>query len=297
MSYTMQPYDDALLEILQNGVERTNKRTGIKTRAIFGMQKRYRIDENFPIVTRRKVWPKSIFAELLWFLSGSTNNKDLQALGANIWTPWVDAEFEKKHGFAEGAFGPVYGFQLRHFGGEYAGGEPRISELEVMGPDNYGAGGFDQLAYMVNRIKEDPSCRRILFSLWNPAQMKQMRLPPCHYTFQIFIDDEGRMSGMLTQRSCDFPIGVPANIQFYSALIYMLAQQTGYEPYEFIHSTADSHIYEDQIPAVEKYLQQPVIESPTLKLNKATDIFSYKLEDFELVNFQSGPKIEIPVAV
>lgn len=311
--YVMKAYDDALQLILERGVPRTNKRTGIKTLAIFGIQSRYQIDEYFPVLTRRKVWPRSIFAELIWFLSGSTNNKDLQALGANIWTPWVDAEFEKKHNYVEGSFGPVYGFQLRHFGGYYGRGADELipryqmypkefggAEQKVAGYDKgraYGEGGFDQLAYVIKRIKEDPSCRRIMFSLWNPNDMAKQKLPPCHYSFQIFIDDEGRMSGMLTQRSCDFPIGVPANIQFYSALTCMLAQQTGYKPCELIHSTADSHIYWDQIDAVKQYLATPMIDSPKLELNKAKDIYSYQVDDFKLVGFTSGPKIEIPVAV
>lgn len=316
----MQAYDDALQLILDKGVWRSNKRTGIRCLSYPGILSRYRIDESFPILTRRKVWPKSIFAELLWFISGSTCNKDLQALGANIWTPWVDAEFEKKHGYAEGCFGPVYGFQLRHFGGYYGngiGGETaadhiygcfdvarRITknkmtreEFEQRNKSLYGLDGFDQLDWMVNRIKEDPSCRRILFSLWNPKDVAKMKLPPCHFVYQVFIDDDGRMSGMMTQRSCDFPIGVPANIQFYSALTVMLAQQTGYKPYEFVHSTVDSHIYSDQLDAVQEYLKTPIIDSPKLKLNKASDIFSYKMEDFELVDFNSGPVIKIPVAV
>jgi thymidylate synthase len=223
-SYVMSPYDEALQEILDNGVSRTNKRTGIKTLSIFGMNKRYRIDGRFPIVTRRKVWPQSIFAELLWFLSGSTNNNDLLAMNSKIWSSWVDDEFCKKHGYAQGSFGPVYGFQLRHFGGYYGNGiggrestdKPYVKVLEHLPPpcegmqevekNQYGKGGFDQLTWMVNRVKEDPSCRRLLFSLWNPAEVSKMKLPPCHYTFQLFIDDEGRMSGMLTQRSCDFPI-------------------------------------------------------------------------------------------
>ena len=298
----MKPYDDALETILKTGSRKTHKRTGVNTIAVFGMQCRYRLDEAFPIITRRKVWPKSIFAELLWFLSGSTNNKDLQALGSNIWTPWVDPAFEKKHGYVEGALGPVYGFQLRHFGGTYLNGDPNFKYHETspcgcLEEGEFGEGGFDQLLYMVDRIKADPSCRRILFSLWNPAQLSEMRLPPCHYTYQVFIDDNKRLSGMLTQRSCDFPIGVPANIQFYATLTMMLAQQTGYTPFEFIHSTADSHIYEDQVSAVEEYLSLPVLDSPTLKINKAPDILSYKMEDFVLENFKSGPKIEIPVAV
>lgn len=300
MSYILQPYDDALQLILDEGVWKTN-RTGVRSKAVFGVLSRYRIDEHFPIVTRRKVWPKAIFAELLWFLSGSTNNKDLQALGSNIWTPWVDYEFEKKHGFVEGSLGPVYGFQLRHFGGEYGDGtmiEPPSSWLDPGAKAfwGYGEDGFDQLENMVNTLKTDPDCRRNLFSLWNPKDMPKMRIPPCHYTFQVFVH-EGKLSGELTQRSCDFPVGIPANIQFYSALIYMLAQQTGLRPYEFVHSTVDSHIYEDQLDAVGEYLARPKPDSPKLQLNKAKDIYSYSMEDFDLVDYLPEASIKIPVAV
>ncbi|RDJ35331.1 MAG: thymidylate synthase [Crenarchaeota archaeon] len=307
--YVLEAYDNCLKQILKHGVLKKN-RTGVDTIAIFGMQSRYRIDTHFPVLTGRKVWPKAIFAELLWFLSGSTCNKDLQELGSNIWTPWVDAEFEKKHGYAEGCFGPVYGFQLRHFGGFYGnglGGQPNTQDKlttiskwphfgRIVRENRYGKDGFDQLAYMVERLKNKPNCRRNLFSLWNPKELSAMRLPPCHYTFQVFTH-ENKLSGMLTQRSCDFPVGIPANIQFYSALIYMLAQQCGYEPYEFVHTTADSHIYVDQTEAVEEYLSREKPASPKLELNKAKDIYSYQLSDFKLVNYNPLSKIEIPVAV
>jgi thymidylate synthase len=226
----------------------------------------------------------------------------LKDLGCNFWTPWVDETFEKKHGYDEGCFGPVYGFQLRHFGGHYATGTlgkyavhyPSETQMENV---TYGDGGFDQLAWVVNRIKEDPSCRRTLWTLWNPKDVHKMRLPPCHMLFQVMVDDDRNLTGMLYQRSCDFPIGVPANIQFYSALTMMLAQQTDCKPYEFVHVTADSHIYEDQIEGVKKYLETPIIDSPKIKINKAKDIFSYKPEDFEIVDYKTGPKIDIPVAV
>jgi thymidylate synthase len=201
----------------------------------------------------------------------------------------VDEEFERRNSFESGVFGPVYGFQLRHFGGNYNKG--------IHQPPGYGAGGFDQLAWVVNRIKQDTSCRRILWSLWNPKDVDQMRLPPCHLLYQILIDDQRRMTGIMYQRSCDFPIGVPANIQFYSAITVMLAQQTDCTPYEFVHMTADSHIYWDQIEAVKEYLALPVIESPKLEIRKAKDIFSYTLDDFILRDFTPGPKLEIPVAV
>lgn len=315
----MQPYDDALQEILDHGVAKTNKRTGTETLSVFGMLRRYRLDlGHFPLITKRKIFPKSVFAELLWFLSGSTNNKDLQKLGCNFWTPWVDKEFEKKHGYVEGSFGPVYGFSLRYFGGYYGSGADDIEDTRLIPNESsvtglseqkklqimtngfsrkYGQGGFDQLLWMVQRIKDDPSCRRILWSLWNPAEVDKMRLPPCHYTFQILIDDTRQMTGILTQRSADYPIGIPANIQFYSALIVMLSQQTNCVPYEMVHVTSDSHIYANQVDAVKEYLSRESSSSPKLTINKAKDILSYSLDDFQLTDYNPLPKIEIPVAV
>ncbi len=285
----MKPYDDAIKEILESGVSRTNKRTNIHTLSIFGMMKRYRLDtEFFPILTRRKVWPQSVFAELLWFLTGSTNNEDLKKLGCNFWTPWVSKEFEDKNHFEPNTFGPVYGFQLRHFGGSYNMG---------IHNESYGRGGYDQLAWVVNRIKEDHSCRRTLWTLWNPQDVAAMRLPPCHMLYQVLVDDERNLTGIMYQRSCDFPVGVPANIQFYSALTMMIAQQTDCKPFEFVHVTADSHIYGDQIDAMKQYVELPEIDSPKLEIKKAKDIFSYTLEDFVLTDFKTGPKLEIPVAV
>jgi thymidylate synthase len=284
VAYVLDVYDDALEAILKRGVRKQN-RTGVDTLSIFGIHSRYRIDESFPILTRRKVWPRSIFCELIWMLSGSTNNNDLEKLGANIWKPWVDKEFEQKHGYVDGAFGPVYGFQLRHFGANYGDG----SKTE-------GAGGFDQLSSMVERLKTNPDCRRNLFSLWNPNDVSKQKLPPCHVMFQVYVHED-KLSGMLTQRSCDWPIGIPANIQFYSALIYMLAQQTGLKPYEFIHSTADSHIYVNQIEAVEEYLGREKPDSPKLEVKKASDIFSYTPDSFLLSDYNPLPAIKIPVAV
>lgn len=295
----MQQYDETLKRILDKGVWKQN-RTGVRTKALFGVQSRYRIDEYFPILTGRKVWPRAIWAELLWMISGSTNNKDLQALGSNIWTPWVSEEFEKKHGYVSGALGPVYGFNLRHFGGEYGDGSPEFylwhEDTGQRYKVKYGENGFDQLSYVVDLLKNDPNSRRILFSLWNPAALGKMRLPPCHYTMQFFVC-EGKLSGMLTQRSCDWGVGIPANIQFYSTLIYMLGQQCGLQPHEFVHSTVDSHIYEDQIPAIEEYLARPKPDSPKLVLHPAKDMDSYTTDSFELVGYEPLPAIKIPVAV
>jgi thymidylate synthase len=288
----MKPYDDALRQIIDHGVVKEN-RTGVRTRAIFGIQSRYDISERFPLVTGRKIPSRSVFGELLWFISGSTDNHDLQNMGVNIWTPWVDEEFEKKHYYASGCLGPVYGFQLRHFNGHYGDGR---REQNHLGENLYGRHGYDQLAEIVKTLKENPNDRRIIFSLWNPAQLNQMRLPPCHLFFQLFVH-ENKLSGLMVQRSCDFPVGVPFNIAFYSALIYMLAQQTGFTPHEFIHVTNDSHVYEDQIPAIEEYLSREKPDSPKLTLKKAADMYSYTLDDFEITDYNPQPAIKIPVAV
>ena len=320
--YVMAPYDEALRLILKEGVRRKN-RTGVDTLSVFSLRSVYEIDKHFPLATKRKLYPKAVFAELLWMLSGSTNNDDLVKLGANFWTPWVDLEHPDNRAFYERTklkpplLGPVYGFQLRHFGGEYGNGRGGplyelvgddyvLSDKDYVVSDHrpsptkvnmYGSGGFDQIKWLVNEIKENPQSRRLIVSMWNPADLHLMRLPPCHYCFHVDIDDEGRMTLLLNQRSCDFPVGVPANIQFYSALCYMLAQQTGYKPYRFIHHTEDSHIYVNQIEQIEEYLSRPEKESPTLELNKAEDIFSYKMDDFKIDGYEPHPPIKMPVAV
>jgi thymidylate synthase len=226
----------------------------------------------------------------------------LQKLGADFWTPWVNDDFERRNGYAEGSLGPIYGFQLRHFGGAYGNGiggmtgsQSNITPNNVA-PNYYGTGGFDQLKEMVNLLRLEPDSRRNLFSLWNPQQIGKMRIPPCHYTFQVYTEGD-KLSGVLTQRSCDFPVGVPYNIAFYSALIYMLATETGYLPNEFVHHTIDSHIYVDQIPAVEEYLSRPERSCPKLTVKKAKNIDSYSMEDFELTDYNPDEVIKIPVAV
>lgn len=302
MNYILEEYDCALQDILYRGVRKQN-RTGIDTLSIAGMQCRYDISERFPILTKRKIWPKSIFAELLWFLSGSTNNKDLQALGSNIWTPWVDREFEKKHGYVEGALGPIYGFQLRHFGGRYGNGAPVQFEIYESSEGYqyktewpYGHDGFDQLDLMVQTIRSDPGSRRNLFSLWNPRDLDKQKLPCCHYSFQILVEND-KLIGILTQRSVDVAIGAASNIFFYSAFIYMLAQQTGYKPKALVHNMGDSHIYINQIEAVETYLSRDPIDCPIFLLNKKPDILAYDLDDCQLRDYNPLPPIKIPVAI
>lgn len=297
MTYIVEPYDEAIRFILRNGTRRKN-RTGVDTISVFSVRSEYDISQYFPLLTKRKLYPKSVFAELLWMLSGSTNNDDLVKLGCNFWTPWVDPSnpdnraFYERTGYPVGYIGPTYGWQMRHFGGNYHQYLRRGNNLSF---GEYG--GFDQIAWLVNEIKANPRSRRLLVSLWNPRDMLMSRLPCCHYAFHVDIDDNGRMSLLLNQRSCDVPVGAPANIQFYSALCYMLAQQTGYMPYRFIHHTEDSHIYVSQLSQVEEYLARPIYDSPRLLLNKATDIFSYSMNDFQILGHKHGDAIKIPVEV
>lgn len=302
MTYLMQPYDDALQYILDHGELRLN-RTNVDTLSIFGMQMRYRIDEYFPFPTKRKLFPKAIWAELLWMLSGSTNVNDLEALGSKIWTAWKDPEFEKRNGYSPGELGAIYGWSMRNFGAKY---EPVTRYYDyntaadyVIDPPREPGRGFDQISYIVNELKNNKRSRRILMNLWDPnvATTDKVKLPPCHVMYQFNVDNQDRLSCMLSQRSGDMPAGIWANVCFTSTLTYMLAQQCDLKPYEVVHSIADSHIYVDQVDAVKEYLSRPEVPSPKLKLNKAKDIFSYQLSDFELVDYNPLPSIKVPVAV
>lgn len=288
-NYIMQPYDDALQYVLDHG-ERKSNRTGVNTLSVFGYQMRFNISDRFPILTKRKMYYKSIFAELLWMLSGSTNVNDLEAMGSKIWTAWRDKEFEKRNGYVDGEFGPIYGFQMRHFGGNY----PMKDLLDH--------NGFDQIQYLVDELRNNPTSRRMVMNLWNPNDMCQVnvgnevRLPCCHYSFILNVSN-GKLNGMLVQRSADLPCGSPANIQFYSALIYMLAQQSNLSPGELVYSIADAHIYIDQIPMVKEYLSRPKVDSPKLELANTDSIFNYKLENFNITDYSPLSVIKFPVAV
>jgi len=284
MNYILKDYDDALEKIITTGIRKAN-RTGIDTLSCFGVSCRYRIDEFFPLPTKRKAFYKSIFSELLWMLSGSTNVNDLEEMGSKIWSAWRDPEFEKRNGYEDGDLGPIYGHSFRKFGGTY-------------GKDNVNT-GTDQVRYLIDELRRDKYSRRALINLWDPAVMTtgQVKLPTCHYSFQVLVDDQDRLTGVLGQRSGDWIPGVSANIFFYSAFLYMLGQQLGYKPYELIHNVADAHVYIDQLDAAMEYLSRPELQAPKLILNKATDIFSYKLDDFKIEGYQPGAVIKVPVAV
>jgi thymidylate synthase len=281
--YVMQEYDDMLNTILNKGIKKKN-RTGIDTISIFGMQCRYKIDDRFPLLTRRKIWPKSIFAELCWFLSGSTNILDLENMGSKIWSPWQDKDFEHRHGYVNNSLGPIYGWQLRHFGEDYKDG------------NNKNAAGIDQLQYMIDTLRSDPDSRRNLFSLWNPKDLNKQKLACCHYSFQVYVQDN-KLSGMLTLRSCDAFIGCPANIQFYSTLLYLLGQQCGYQPYELIQSIGDCHIYENHLDGVAEYFSREIPPSPKLQIDKQNHILDYRPEHFHVLDYHPLSSIKVEVAV
>lgn len=282
MTYILNDYDFTLEKIINNGIRKSN-RTGIDTLSLFGTQCRYRIDEGFPLPTKRKAFYKSIFAELIWMLSGSTNINDLNNLNSKIWDFWKDSEFEKRNNYADGDLGPIYGHSFRHFGGKYKSN------------DN----GFDQVSYLINELKNNKYSRRALINLWDPTVMTsdKVKLPTCHYAFQVLVDNEDRLTGILTQRSGDWLPGVSANVYFYSAFLCMIAQQTDLKPYELVHHVADAHVYVNQIDAAKEYLNAQKYDSPKLILNKKKSIFDYQVSDFTIENYVSGPIIKVPIAV
>jgi thymidylate synthase len=279
--YILNDYDKILNQIITNGLRKPT-RTGIDTLSIYGAMGRYRIDEYFPLCTKRKAFYKSIVAELLWMLSGSTNINDLNKLGSKIWDFWRDADFEKRNGYEDGDLGPIYGNSFTNFGGDYKGNN-----------------GFNQVSYLIDELKNNKYSRRALINLWDPRVMTtdKVKLPTCHFCFQVLVDDQDRITGILTQRSGDWLPGISANILFYSAFLYMIGQQTGYKPYELVHNVADAHVYVNQLGAAREYLSRPEISSPKLVLKPAKDIFSYMVDDFVIEDYNPGETIKVPIAV
>lgn len=261
----MKQYLDLLEHIMTNGADKPN-RTGIDTRSVFGAQMRFDLSKGFPLVTTKKVHLKSIIHELIWLLSGNTNIKYLKDNNVRIWNEWADEN---------GDLGPVYGAQWRNFNGQ----------------------GIDQIKDVVNRLKTNPNDRRMIVSAWNPAQIDQMALPPCHAFFQFYTAN-GKLSCQLYQRSCDMFLGVPFNISSYSLLTMMMAQVTGFEPGEFVHTLGDAHIYHNHFDQVKEQLSRTPFDLPQMKINPAVqNIDDFKYEDFELVNYVSHGKLEGVVAV
>ena len=264
----MQQYLNLLNRILTEGTQKGD-RTGTGTLSIFGHQMRFDLRDGFPLLTTKKLHLKSIIYELLWFLRGDTNVCYLQEHGVRIWNEWADEN---------GELGPVYGHQWRSW------------------PD-YKGGTIDQIKNVVEMIKHNPNSRRMLVTAWNPAEVEDMALPPCHCLFQFYVAD-GRLSLQLYQRSADSFLGVPFNIASYALLLQMIAQVTGLEAGEFIHTTGDTHLYLNHLEQAKLQLTREPRPLPKMKINPdVKDIFDFKYEDFELIGYDPLPHIPGVVAV
>lgn len=264
----MQPYLSLLNRILTEGHQKGD-RTGTGTLSVFGHQMRYDLQDGFPLLTTKKLHLKSIIYELLWFLRGDTNVRWLQDHGVRIWNEWADEN---------GDLGPVYGHQWRSW------------------PD-YRGGTIDQIAQVEEMIKRNPNSRRMLVTAWNPAEVEDMALPPCHCLFQFYVAD-GRLSLQLYQRSADTFLGVPFNIASYALLLQMMAQVTGLQPGEFVHTTGDTHLYLNHLEQARLQLSRTPRLLPTMRINPdVKSIFDFRYEDFELENYDPWPHIAAEVSV
>jgi len=264
----MRQYLDLLRLALETGTEKTD-RTGTGTRSLFGHQMRFDLSAGFPMVTTKKLHLKSIIYELLWFLRGETNVKWLRDHGVTIWDEWADAA---------GELGPVYGYQWRSW--------PRERD-----------GTIDQISNLIADIKRNPDSRRLIVTAWNPADIPKMALPPCHCLFQFYVAN-GKLSCQLYQRSADIFLGVPFNIASYALLTLMVAQVTGLQPGDFVHSFGDAHLYLNHIDQAKEQLSREPLPLPAMRLNPdVKDIFAFKFEDFTLENYQAHPSIKAPIAI
>lgn len=262
----MKQYLDLLQDIMDNGQDADN-RTGIYARKVFGRQMRFDLSKGFPLVTTKKTYLRAIIHELIWLLSGNTNIKYLHDNNVTIWDEWADEN---------GDLGPVYGHQWRNFNSQ----------------------GIDQIKDVIERIKKNPQDRRLIVSAWNPAQIENMALPPCHCFFQFDVTPDGKLNCMLYQRSCDMFLGVPFNIASYSLLTMMIAQVCGLKPGEFVHTLGNAHIYSNHFDQVKLQLSRQPYPLPKMKINpEVKNIDDFKFEDFELVDYQCHPTIKGDVAV
>lgn len=264
----MQQYLDLMRHVLEHGVDKSD-RTGVGTRSIFGYQMRFDLRAGFPLVTTKQIHWKSVVYELLWFLRGETNIGFLRENRVTIWDEWADPA---------GELGPVYGKQWRSWAG----------------PDGQ---TIDQMAWVVEEIKHNPDSRRLVVSAWNVADLPRMALAPCHILFQFYVA-EGRLSCQLYQRSADIFLGVPFNIASYALLTLMMAQVTGLEPGEFIHTLGDAHLYRNHFEQARLQLSREPRPLPTVRLNpEVRDLFAFTYQDIELLGYNPHPRIPAPVAV
>lgn len=261
------PYEDLLRDVLTEGTPKGD-RTGTGTRSVFGRQIRYDLARGFPLITTKRVHLKSVVYELLWFLRGDSNVRWLQERGVKIWDDWADEA---------GELGPVYGVQWRSW--------PT--------PDG---GHVDQIGSVIEQIRTNPDSRRHVVTAWNPAEVDDMALPPCHALFQFYVAD-GKLSCQLYQRSADLFLGVPFNIASYALLTHMVAAQTGLGVGEFVWTGGDCHIYDNHVEQVETQLARDPYPYPSLRLAPRDSIFDYEFEDIEVLGYVSHPTIKAPIAV
>lgn len=280
----MRQYLNLLRELLEKGTDRPD-RTGTGTRGLFGHQMRFDLREGFPLLTTKKVHLKSIIHELLWFLSGDTDARTLQAKGVTIWDEWATAEQTARFGRAEGDLGPVYGHQWRNFG------------ATRRDDGTYARDGVDQIAAVVRQIRETPHSRRHIVTGWNPKEADEVALPPCHTLFQFHVAD-GALRCQLYQRSADFFLGVPFNIASYALLTEMVAHVTGLEAVEFVHTFGDVHLYHNHFEQARQQLEREPRPLPRMRIARdVNDIFDFRYEDFQLEGYDPHPRIPAPVAV
>jgi len=281
----MKQYLDALKYVLENGTDRKD-RTGVGTRAVFGIQLRFNMEDGFPAVTTKKLPWKSVVSELLWFIEGSEDERRLAEIlhgtkdssKTTIWTANAEASYWKPKARFQGDLGRIYGVQWRKW----------------KAPDG---NEIDQIANAIKLIKENPTSRRIIVNAWNPGELQDMALPPCHAFFQFFVANN-KLSLQMYQRSCDMFLGVPFNIASYSLLLYMIAQVTGLKPGEFVHVLADAHIYHNHFEQVKEQLLRKPFPLPKLWLNPAIkNIDDFKMEDIRLEGYQCHPPIKAEMAV
>ena len=264
----MQQYHNLMRHVLEHGHDKGD-RTGTGTRSVFGYQMRFDLSEGFPVLTTKKLHLRSIIHELLWFLQGDTNIRYLKENGVSIWDEWADEE---------GNLGPVYGYQWRSW----------------PAPDGR---HIDQIATVIEQIKNNPNSRRMIVSAWNPALVDDMALPPCHAMFQFYVAD-GKLSCQLYQRSADIFLGVPFNIASYALLTMMVAQVCGLQAGEFIHTLGDAHLYSNHFEQTRLQLKRAPKALPIMRINpEVKDLFGFKFEDFELVGYDPDPHIKAVVAI
>jgi thymidylate synthase len=275
----MKAYLDLLRDVLDNGVDK-NDRTGTGTRSVFGRQLRFDLQAGFPLLTTKKVHVKSVIHELLWFVAGDTNAHTLKNVGVSIWDEWANED---------GDLGPVYGAQWRRWRAaspESDESDERAASVEI-----------DQLAQIVEEIRQNPDSRRLIVSAWNVGELAEMKLPPCHLLYQFNVQED-RLHCAMTMRSCDVFLGLPFNIASYALLTMMMAQVTDLEPGELVLSLGDTHVYQNHFEQARRQLGRTPKALPTMSLNPAIkNLFDFRYEDFRLEHYEPHPAISAPIAV